>query len=400
MRSLILLACALVVIGAALSGGASPDRRVITPPGMSSTGLPFSLGIASGDFVYLAGAMATEPGTLTVTGDIKAQTKKTLENLGEVLKAEGLDFSNVVAANVYLTDGANFAAMNETYRSFFTKDPPTRATVVSKLVLPGGLVEIAMVAARKGVERKVVRPEGWELPAPPYSSGILVGDTLFVSGIVSRDPKTNQNVLGDVRAQTKRVLDNVGAVLKAGGMDYKDVASVRVYLKDVADFQAMNEVYRTYFPEAPPARATVNASLMSPDLLVEIQCVAVKDPSRKVVSADGAPRSASPLSPAIQVRDRLYLSGMLGRSEKGYEPDVSVQTRKTLENLQATLKAAGMDFSNVVDTVVYLPDVSHFAAMNQVYRQMVTGAPPARATVGAGLVAPDALVEIMMVAAK
>lgn len=376
------------------------DRKVVTPVGMSSAGLPFSLAIASGDFLYLAGNMGTEPGTTNITGDIKAQTRKTLQNLGAVLKAEGLDYSNVVSANVYVTDPGNFAAMNEVYREFFPKDQPTRATIEAKLVLPGGLVEISMVAARKGVERKVIRPEGWMLPASPYSSGILVGTTLFVSGTVSRDSKTNQNVGGDIKTQTTRVLDNIGAILKAGGMDYKDVVTSRVFLADVQDFQFMNDVYRTYFTEAPPARATVKAGLMGADLKVEIQCVAVKSSARKVVSADGAPRSASPLSPAIQAGDRLFLSGMLGRGDKGYEPDVKAQTRKTLENLKATLQASGMDFGNVVDAVVYLTDVSSFSAMNEVYREMLPQAPPARATIGVGLVAPEGLVEIMMTAAK
>ena len=272
MRGLIVFSA----LAAVAAWATAADRRVITPMGMSNVGLPFSLAIASGDFVYLAGAMGTEPGTTRIEGDVRAQTKKTLENLGAVLKAEGLDFSNVVSSNVYLTDAANFAAMNETYRTFFPKDPPTRATVTSKLVLPGGLVEISMVAVRNGVERHVVRPEGWELPAPPYSSGILAGDTLFISGIVSRDARTNQNVPGDARAQTKTVLDNVGAVLKAAGLDYKDVVSSRVYLADAADFQAMNDVYRTYFPDAPPARATVRAGLMSLEVKVEIQCTAVR----------------------------------------------------------------------------------------------------------------------------
>lgn len=133
----------------------------------------------------------------------------------------------------------------------------------------------------------------------------------------------------------------------------------------------------------------------------EIQCVAVKDPSRKVVVAEGAQRSSSPFSPAIQVGDRLYMAGFVGRGPDGYAAgDVKAQTRQTLANIEATLAAAGMDFTNVVDAMVYISDIRHYQSMNEVYAEVVPSPKPSRATVGAELMSPDALVEIMMVAVK
>lgn len=399
MRSLVYIGICLLAFSLVISANAA-DRKVIAPPGMQMD-LPFSPGVLSGDFLYLSGAIGNKPGTVELDDDMGAQTRQTMENLGAVLRAAGMDFSNVVSTNAYLSDTRHFKAFNEVYRTYFDKDPPTRATVQADIAIPGSYIEMAMVAVRPGVDRKVIVPEGMKTPDLPYSWGILAGNTLFIAGATSRDPKTYQPVTGDAAAQTKQVLQNIGSVLKAADMDYQDVVTCKVFLDDARDFQAMNEVYRSFFPKDPPARATTRARLMNPIFKAEIQCVAVKDASRKVVVAEGARRSSSPFSSAIQVGDRLYLSGFVGRGPDGYAPgDVRAQAKQALANLEATLKAAGMDFSNVVDANVFLTDIRHFSLMNEVYGATLPKPAPSRATVGVPLMSPDALVEIMMVATK
>jgi 2-iminobutanoate/2-iminopropanoate deaminase len=91
---------------------------------------------------------------------------------------------------------------------------------------------------------------------------------------------------------------------------------------------------------------------------------------------------------------------MLGRGPNGYSADVKEQTRLTLQNLRAALNAGGLDFDDVVESLVYLSDVRYYQAMNEIYREMVGTPFPARATVGSQLMAPEALVEIVMLAAK
>ncbi len=385
----------LLLSGLAVSVTAA-ERKVISPGGPD--GLPFSLGILSGDFLYLSGSIGTKPGSRELPDGIEAQTRQTMDNLASTLKAAGMDFSNVVQSTVYLSDSRHFRAFNEAYRTYFSKDPPTRATVEADIAIPGALTEIAMVAVRPGVERRAIVPPGTDASAMPFSPGILAGNTLFVSGILGRDAATS-TVPGDVGSQTRQTLENIGAVLEAADMDYKDVVSCRVFLEDARTFQDMNEAYRSFFPQDPPTRATVRARLMGTPFGVEIQCTASKDPSRKVVMAEGARRSSSPFSPAIQVGNRLYLSGFIGRGPDGYG-DIKAQTRQTLENLKATLKGAGMDFSHVDSVMVFVSDIRHFADMNEVYREMLPTPPPARATVGVQLVSPLALVEIMMEANK
>src|SRR5262249_43222182 len=159
-------------------------------------------------------------------------------------------------------------------------------------------------------------------------------------------------IKGDMTAQTRAVLDNGRAILEAAGMSYSDVVSSRVFITDNAQFQTMNAAYRPYFSASPPARATVRAGLMGADYQVEIAMVAVKDPQRKAVTtpnADGSPGSpgTSPLSSAVRVGNRLYLSGILGNSADNRN-DVKAQTAETLARIGRTLTAAGFGWDDVV----------------------------------------------------
>jgi reactive intermediate/imine deaminase len=369
------------------------ERRVIPGP---IPNLPFSAAVQADGLIYLAGALSQEG------GDIRVQTRKVLEDMGQVLRQAGSRLANVASVNVYITRAQDFGAMNEVYRTFWEKDPPVRTTIVSDLVIPGALVEMSMIAVPDGAERRVIHPEGWVPSTAPYSYGIRTGDTLFLAGLVSRNGRDNSIVTGDMTVQTKTVLDNAGEILKAAGMSYDHVVSSRVYITDGARFQDMNGVYRQYFTKDPPARATVIADLMAPEYVVEITLTAVNRPKRAIITpqADGSPGRPSPvLSSAIEVGNRLYVSGMLGNAPdtKG---DMEGQTRETLARIGRTLAAAGYDWPHVVDGVVYITDVSQFDAMNRGYRSIFTKDFPARATVRTGLVVPDGLVEIMFVAVK
>ncbi|HEV2021902.1 MAG TPA: RidA family protein [Terriglobales bacterium] len=108
----------------------------------------------------------------------------------------------------------------------------------------------------------------------PYSQGIKAGGFVFVSGQVALDPKTGAMVGSDVAAQTERVLQNLRAVVEAAGSDLERVVKTTVYLRTMADFAAMNEVYAKYFKTEPPARATVAVAGLPKDALVEIDVIA------------------------------------------------------------------------------------------------------------------------------
>jgi len=120
--------------------------------------------------------------------------------------------------------------------------------------------------------REVIRTPKGPQPRGPYSQAIVANGFVFVAGQAAVNPTTNEQELGDVRAETRRTLQNIQAILEAAGSSLRDVVRVGVFLADIKDFDAMNEVYREFFPQDQPARTTVGAQL--PKIKVEIDCIA------------------------------------------------------------------------------------------------------------------------------
>jgi 2-iminobutanoate/2-iminopropanoate deaminase len=120
----------------------------------------------------------------------------------------------------------------------------------------------------------VVFTERAPRPVGPYSQAVKAGGWVFVAGQVAIDPATGKLVEGDIRAQARRTLMNVKEILEAAGASLRDVVKVNVYLARQEDFQAMNEVYREFFTENPPARTTVVVKMVSDAILIEVDAVA------------------------------------------------------------------------------------------------------------------------------
>jgi len=108
----------------------------------------------------------------------------------------------------------------------------------------------------------------------PYSQAVVAGGFIFISGQIAIDPATGQLVQGNVKTQTRRVIENIKAILNAANADLADVVKTTVYLSDMNDFAAMNEVYGEYFAEDCPARATIQAARLPKDVAVEIDAIA------------------------------------------------------------------------------------------------------------------------------
>lgn len=124
--------------------------------------------------------------------------------------------------------------------------------------------------------KEVISTEKGPKAIGPYSQAIKAGGFVFTAGQVAFDPATGQLVEGDVARQTARVLDNLKAIIEAAGSSLDRAVKTTVYLKDMNDFAAMNEVYARYFPKNPPARSTVEAARLPRDVRVEIDLIAVE----------------------------------------------------------------------------------------------------------------------------
>lgn len=384
-----------LVIMLLLGGGlpASGQNRVVAPAGSLIPGIPFSPGVRSGDLLYVAGTAATDASGKLVDGDAEAQTRTTLENIGTILKAGGLDYKDVVSVNVYLSDIRNSDAMARAYRQVFRTTPPVLSLIESALVLEGALVEISAIAADPGLPRQVVKPAGW-IDNPLSSRAIAVGNHIFLAGIVADDPKTGKPVVGDAGVQTKQILETTRTLVQAAGATMADLTLARAWLTDGRDAQKMNDVYKTYFTDTPPTRATTRTHLAAPEYKVGMMFSGMRGSKQRIGSVGGAP-----LSPAIKVGDTLFVSGLVqgGAEVRG---DIKGQTRGVLTQIENLLKQANMGFGDVVSVTIWLSNVLNFDAMNEVYREFFKTAPPSRATVSVGLLPVDGLLEMSVIAAK
>ena len=273
---------ALVAIEAVAvkSGGApeSASHGAVQTAGAPRAIGPYSqaVGVGGGSFVFVSGQIPVDPATgQLVQGDIVAQTERVMENFRAVLAASGATFDDVVKTNVYLSDLDDGTKMNETYGRYFQKSPPARATVQMAALPQGARIEIEAVAAvggtRTGAVQSAQAPQ-----AVGHSQGVGVSPSsfLFVSGQFPLDPATGQPVLGDAGAQTERVMENLKAVLEAGGASFDKVVKTTIFVADMSDFAKVNEAYGRYFQKSPPARATVQVRALPRGARVEIDCVA------------------------------------------------------------------------------------------------------------------------------
>jgi 2-iminobutanoate/2-iminopropanoate deaminase len=348
--------------------------------------------VQSGQLIYIGGV------TPTVSGDVPTQTRNILEQVQHSLAGADSSLDRVVSVLVFIRAASDFGAMNDAYRPFWKGDFPTRTTVVVDLSAPETLVEMSFVAAGARADRTIVHPRDWVQSPSPYSYALGTCDTVFLSGLVSRNGRDNSVVPGDVGQQTRVILDNAGELLHAAGLSHAHIVSSRVYLPNAASFATMNDAYGAYFPSAPPARATIRAALAGPQYSVEITFIASSS-ARRAITEGLPPNWNLPLSPAVVAGDRAYLSGALGNDETNRD-NAAAQTKATLEKLRKTLGFAGGSPSDVDEAIVYVTDPKNLPAIDREYRSFFGSHNPSRTTIRCGLVAPDGLVEILLTARR
>ncbi len=124
--------------------------------------------------------------------------------------------------------------------------------------------------------KKVILTQNAPAPIGPYSQAIEAGNTLFCSGQIPLDPKTNQVFTGEIKGQAELVMKNIEAVLQAAGYSFQNVVKTTIFLTNMGDFTTVNEVYGRYFKEQPPARSTVQVAALPKGVNVEIEVIATK----------------------------------------------------------------------------------------------------------------------------
>lgn len=124
--------------------------------------------------------------------------------------------------------------------------------------------------------KQIIKTDKAAQPVGPYNQAVKYKDMLFVSGQIPLDPLTGELVKGDVQKQTRMVMENMKAILEAAGMDFSHVIKCSIFISDMHDFPKINEVYASYFSEAPPARETIQVGALPKFADVEISCIAAE----------------------------------------------------------------------------------------------------------------------------
>lgn len=229
----------------------------------------------------------------------------------------------------------------------------------------------------------------------PFSAAAKGDGMIYVAGTIAAQ--------GDIKAQTKAVLNSISQTLTKAGSSLSQVASANVYLKNAADAAAMTEVWRETFPKNPPARTTVVSDFVVPGALIEISAVAIPTGGERAAIMPAGWSTANPYSYAIKSGDFLFMSGLVSRGTKDNVPvegDMTTQMNTIMANAAELLKAAGFGLEHVVANRVYITDGTKFGEMNKAYVPHFPKDPPARATVIVGLPGPQYQVEITMTANK
>ncbi len=250
----------------------SKISTVVPPAGAIPAAMgPYRPAVWAGDTLYVSGSGGRHPKTNTVDGTIEGQTKQTLENIGQILAAAGLEHKDAVFTNVYFLDaegyrGPTYEKLNSVYRDYFRLGTaPSRASFCVS-GLPGDIaVEITYIAARDRARRGRVLP-GSIAPSPTSSNGgVFAGDTLYTSGKSGSGETLHEQMRGS--------LESIRDILTVAGMNMEHVVDAHVYLKDMGQIDAMNAIFREYFPRNPPARTTVQVIQHQ---LEQVQVVAVR----------------------------------------------------------------------------------------------------------------------------
>ena len=233
------------------------DRRAISPPNFKS-GDTASPGMLTHDRLFVSAMPGSESSTGKVPDDPAAQVDLALEHMKAVLQAASLDLRNMIFVNPYLTSDIPMRVMNEHYAQRFEfGNTPARATIQVSSLPNGAHIEYTGVAVRDLNQRRAIRPKNMP-PSPTASPCVFAGETLYCSAKSGFIPGPHGGVYGSttphqLRQTMRNQLDN----LEEAGMSFDQVVSTTVYLDDLSDASAFDEVYVQYFGGVPPARSTV-----------------------------------------------------------------------------------------------------------------------------------------------
>jgi enamine deaminase RidA (YjgF/YER057c/UK114 family) len=232
-------------------------KKAVAIPGVSIDE-PYSPGILTHDRLFVSGMLGRDLKTGKIPEGIDKQVALALDNVGVVLKAAGLDHSHMVFVNPYVGPNIAYGEMNKVYASYFEfGNTPARATIFVTSLPHKARIEFTGVAVRDLSKRLAVRPKNMK-PSPTASPCVFAADTFYCSAKSGFIPGINGGIFAaTVQNQLRQTMRNLLDNLEEAGLDFSNVVATNLYFDDRSDYDAVNEVYKLYFPDLPPARTAV-----------------------------------------------------------------------------------------------------------------------------------------------
>ena len=362
-----------------------------------------------------------------VTGGIREQARQCFTNIKNIVESIGHQMNDIVKVTVFVKNIADLEIVNDVYASFFSGYIPALTAVAVAALPMDALVQVEAIvsngegtipgAPQAGDLIKVVSNTEHAPQNSLCAHSVAFSHYNNLSAQLPVDPATGQIVAGGIEAQTRQCLKNIKAILTQIDVPFDDIVKVNIFLTDLADTDAVNKVYTTFFPDSAiartagymPARSLVSAAALPLNARIQIEAVvshgdgtppqAVEDRHGIVIKANNtcdAPRCALSsqtvaFSHYNHISAQLPLDPQTGQLVPG---DISAQAGQCLKNLKAIVNSINHSLEDVVKVNIFLKNIEDIPAVDAVYTRFFPGGIPARRTVGVKELPQGALIQI------
>jgi reactive intermediate/imine deaminase len=377
----------------------------------------YSQTVAFSHYNNISGQLPIDPKTGKIVGNnVMEQANQCLKNIKAIVESIGHVMDDVVKITIFLKNISDIEAVNEVYTSFFKKELPTLTVVaIAALPLSEALVQIeALISNGEGTNPQdpcdliKVSRNTENAPKGLYSQTAAFSHYNNISGQLPIDLKTGKLVAGGVKEQTAQCLNNIKAILESIDHVMEDIVKTTIFLKNLSDFEAVNEVCAMYFPGYVPARSIVNASALPMNALVQIDAAVShgdgtppqlpKDTVKLVIEANNTENAPKvPYSQTVAFSHYNHISGQLPidpKTNKIVDGGVKEQAAQCLKNIKAIVESVDHDIDDAVKINIQLKNIADIDAVNEVYTSFFKGDLPARTVIGVAAIRMDALVTI------
>jgi reactive intermediate/imine deaminase len=368
-----------------------------------------------------------------VAGGVKEQAEQCFNNIKAILDSIDHVMSDVIRITVFVKNIKDVDAVDEVYKTFFPTYVPTRTTVAVAALPMDALVQIeALVSNGEGTIPNA--PQAGDLikltnntlnaPTSPLSSqAVAFSHYNNLSAQLPIDPKSGRVLAGGVEEQARQCLKNIKAILESIDVPFDDIVKINIFLRNLSDIDAVNEVYTTFFPDSAiaravayfPARTVIAASALPMDALIQIEAVVshgdgtppqlIEDRHGLIIEANNAENAPKNLLSTQTVAFSHYnhISAQLPLNPKTGEMvagGVKEQARQCLKNIKAIVESIDHAMDDVVKVNIFLKNIADMDAVDEVYSTFFPTGVPARRTVGVSALPNDALIQIDAVVAN